>query len=664
MSFQGENSTAAASSGESSCSSEDEGDIQCEILEKQRDEASQMLSEMEEVSSQLLKEMDVLEMQFQIERSCRESAEALAVKVTKENKVLKRRSQALLPLLPKLPENMATMTFDLESDQGVNPNPDGDSGEEAVLQGQAQIRELQASVEQLLREKMQLCEQVDSLKREQSQLEEQLAQEIGEKEAILKKLSKQNKNMNKMKRVSQLVTEEFTEISQKLDLEQGLRQHAEVFAHQGPSAHINDSHPGSIITHRSTKAAALAEQGELLLQGLRASDVTDVACHRKTKSSSGLNQGPEGSPRLTDGQVLVKQKETQRQSMVLQQSSETSLQLQHALEQVAHISSTLQEIQRYYRNQVELTECALEESSVLSELQCVRGQLESSEEERRTMDTQLREAQKTVTQLQGEVKQLEDRLKDAEKDLVSEKDNLTPALPPPPPPPLPPLSSSTAVDPLVVLRNKRKESANNIDKKDSDHDGHELQLFVSLVQRKPIHCVVSLSPTEPDPTLDMKTRAVDAMMERIKKGIVLRPTQRPQVGSEDDCAWRDQRIEKRKSAVLQLKGMLDTIKHQGHRRAWSRNRFSRNVGEAELQMVLQRRRRAMADGQDTPISAPSTAITPTKIQGPQPGSPAAGVLPWAGESGSTPVLRRLQQNREKRNSHIRESKLIICQENI
>jgi hypothetical protein len=46
---------------------------------------------------------------------------------------------------------------------------------------------------------------------------------------------------------------------------------------------------------------------------------------------------------------------------------------------------------------------------------------------------------------------------------------------------------------------------------------------------------VSLSPTEPDPTLDMKTRAVDAMMERIKKGIVLRPSQRPQVGLDSAC---------------------------------------------------------------------------------------------------------------------------------
>uniref|UniRef100_A0A674B6F2 Shootin-1-like n=1 Tax=Salmo trutta TaxID=8032 RepID=A0A674B6F2_SALTR len=481
----------------------------------------------EEVSSQLLKEMDVLEMQFQIERSCRESAEALAVKVIKENKVLKRRSQALLPLLPKLPENMATMTFDLESDQVVDPNPDGDSGEEAVLQEQAQIRELQASVEQLLGEKMQLCEQVDSLKREQSQLEEQLALEIGVKEAILKKLSKQNKNMNKMKRVSQLVTEEFTEISQKLELEQGLREHAEVFAHQ----------------------------------------------------------------------VLVKQKETQRQSMVLQQSSETSLQLQQALEQVAHISSTLQDIQHYYRNQVD-------GGCVLISL-CPIFNIQTNAILRYSNMTQCCGWWYFLFVL---VKQLEDRLKDAEKDLVSEKDNSTPALPPPlpppPPPPLPPPPSSTH-----------------------------------------IYCVVSLSPSEPDPTLDMKSRAVDAMMERIKKGIVLRPTQRPQVGLDSD-----QRIEKRKSAVLELKGMLDTMKHQGHRRAWSRNRLSRNVGEAELQMVLQRRRRAMADGQDTPS--------------PQPGGPAAGALPWAGESGSTPVLRRLQQNREKRNSRIRESKLIICQENI
>lgn len=53
--------------------------------------------------------------------------------MTKDNKVLKRRSQALLPFIPELPENLV-------ADLGVDPDPDGDSGEDAVLQGQAQIK--------------------------------------------------------------------------------------------------------------------------------------------------------------------------------------------------------------------------------------------------------------------------------------------------------------------------------------------------------------------------------------------------------------------------------------------------------------------------------------------------------------------------------------------
>lgn len=105
--------------------------------------------------------------------------------------------------------------------------------------------------------------------------------EVQEKEAILRKFTKQSRTVNQIKRgdwelithfiiilfikyiyifidlyllymfmciyiyhfhlcnyvlmlrlVSQLVTEEFTEMSQKLEIEQGLRHHAEEFAHQ------------------------------------------------------------------------------------------------------------------------------------------------------------------------------------------------------------------------------------------------------------------------------------------------------------------------------------------------------------------------------------------------------------------------------------------------
>ena len=45
---------------------------------------------------------------------------------------------------------------------------------------------------------------------------------------------------------------------------------------QGHNAHINNWHPQSIVTYRSTKATALAAQGKQLLQGLRVSDTSPI----------------------------------------------------------------------------------------------------------------------------------------------------------------------------------------------------------------------------------------------------------------------------------------------------------------------------------------------------------------------------------------------------
>ncbi|XP_041635505.1 shootin-1 isoform X2 [Cheilinus undulatus] len=546
----------------SGLSSEDEGDIQCEILERERDEANQRLSELEEVSSHLLKEMNVLEIQFQIERSCRESAEALAVKVSQENKVLKRKSQMLMPLIPELPENIAALTFDPETDSEVNSDPinaDEDGSEETLLlKSQAKIAELQASVDSLLAEKLQLEQKVEDLTKEQVQLQEQLALEVGEKEVILRKLNKQSKTMNKIKRVSQLVSEEFTEMSQKLELEQGLRAHAEVFAHQ----------------------------------------------------------------------MLVQQKEAQRQSVTLTPSSDTGLQLQQALEQISTISTTLSDIQRCYHDQIKQNQGAVVESSIVSELQELKEQLERNEGERRALETQLTEANTTVTQLQEEVKKLQEKLDRRDKTEEPEGGSTPappPLPPPPPPPPLPPPPPPSAVmNPLDFLKSRRKDGASKADQNNSG----------SLV--------------------DMKLKAVDEMMERIKKGVVLRPMK---INQDDNSAWKDQRSENRKSAIQELKGMLDNIKRQPQHRLPSRRGMGRHVGEAELMQVLQRRRRAMGENRD-----PSSS---TQTQDPQPGpqsAPAAADVPWAGETGSAPVLRRLRQNREKRDSRIRASALIINQE--
>ncbi|XP_026018071.1 shootin-1 isoform X2 [Astatotilapia calliptera] len=547
-----EDTAAADSDEECAFSSEDEEDLQWHILEKQRDEANHRLSELEEASNQLLKEINVLEIQFQIERSCRESAEALALKVTKENKVLKRKSQMLMPLIAELPENLPDVTFDpaVNGDEVDGDEVDGDkvdgaggssSEEMLLLESQAKITELQASVDGLLAEKLKLEQQVEDLTSEQTQLREQLALEVAEKEAILRKLNKQSKTVNKLKRVSQLVTDEFTEMSQKLELEQGLRQHAEVLATQ------------MILEQK----AAQASETDLKMQ----------------------------------------------------------VQLEQALQQISQLSTALCDIQLYYQDRLKQSQSAVEESSALSELQNLREQLEKSEEERKTLETQLSDANSLVARLQEEVKELQQTLNSDDKsDEPGEKAipdfvPLSPLPPPPPPPPPPPTTVTNFKD---FLKSRKKHGAKAAD-----------------------------DLNKAAPLLDMKARAVDEMMERIKKGIVLRPMKRIQ---EDDSSWKDQKSDNRKSAILELKGMLDNMKRQHLRRVPSRRGTGRNVGEAELLMVLQRRRRAMGDNQEPPPS-----------NQPQ----VAGDAPWAGESGSAPVLRRLKQNREKRDSRIRASALFI-----
>lgn len=128
-------------------------------------------------------------------------------------------------------------------------------------------------------------------------------------------------------------------------------------------------------------------------------------------------------------QVLEQRKETHQENIMPQ----TVVQLQQALEQISNISTALSDIQLYYqeqvtkeslvildqnegtfyflhhipsfsylRVQVKPNQSAVEESGVLSELQNLREQLEKSEKERKSIETQLSEANSTVTKLQEE----------------------------------------------------------------------------------------------------------------------------------------------------------------------------------------------------------------------------------------------------------------------
>uniref|UniRef100_A0A3P9H5U8 Si:ch211-1o7.3 n=1 Tax=Oryzias latipes TaxID=8090 RepID=A0A3P9H5U8_ORYLA len=493
-----------SSDGETDLSSDDGGDIECKILEKQRNVAYQKLSELEEVSNQLLKEINVLEIQFQTERCCRENAESLAVKVSNENKVLKRRS--MMPLISELPENLFDLSLDAEDHlicgDVVDLGHEDNNEENLLLESQAKITALQASVDGLLAEKLQLEQQVEYLTTEQNHLREQLALEIAEKEALLRKINKQNKTINKIKRVSQMVTEEFTEMSQKLELEQDLRQQAEVVAHQ----------------------------------------------------------------------MLVEKTECHGQNMVEMDGKDSGiqLQLQEALEQISHINTTLSDIHCYYQSQGKERMDAMEESRILSEL---RNKLEMSEREKKTLETQLFEANKCVAQLQTEVKQIQETQSFG---AITKELSAPPPPPLPPPPPPPPPLSTPAIDFQDFLRSRRKDGVSKTEQNNST------------------------------PLLNMKAKAVDEMMERIKKGIVLRPVMKIQ---EEDTCWKDQKSQNRKSAILELKGMLDNMK----RRDSSKRGISRRVEDSELLLVLQRRRRVMAGNSEQSSTLQGHSLCRTAI---------------------------------------------------
>ncbi|XP_075004418.1 shootin-1-like [Calonectris borealis] len=177
-------------------------------------EAEERLAELEQASQALLAELSALEMEFEIERTCRQRAEAYAAQVKQENKELKRLS--LAPAAPPaLPQ---------EEPPEEDPDP-------AQRYGQ-QLRDLQEKISWLLVQRKDLTIQVQELQRQNQDLQDQLETGQGERQRLRAALGTSQRALKSFKRVSQIVTQDYCEAVQQLELEQDLRLHAEAFAHE------------------------------------------------------------------------------------------------------------------------------------------------------------------------------------------------------------------------------------------------------------------------------------------------------------------------------------------------------------------------------------------------------------------------------------------------
>lgn len=147
--------------------------------------------------------------------------------------------------------------------------------------------------------------------------------------------------------VSMMATHEYENMKEQLDLEQNLRQKAETYAHEVRSLHQQTDNI-SLQTVTVIKCLLCLYDNPSFLPSLSTFEIfwPERICfqHKCNSPTAYLNHF------LL--QMLVKQKEANRQSMILLQQVDPSIQLLKALEDVASVTKTLEEERQQHQEKV------------------------------------------------------------------------------------------------------------------------------------------------------------------------------------------------------------------------------------------------------------------------------------------------------------------------
>uniref|UniRef100_A0A3B4VHD4 Shootin-1 n=1 Tax=Seriola dumerili TaxID=41447 RepID=A0A3B4VHD4_SERDU len=386
----------------------------CRRLEEERDQAIKQLSEFQQ-SQMVIEEVSAIQENLEIERTCRESAEALASKqLNCQNRSLKRKSMMLLSHLS--PDTITDINLDDEEEED---GEDLDATSKVCLSPQCQTTiSLQNQLESSLEEKTRAVTNLESVRDQLRETREELLKEKHDNTVLIAETVWQKKLLGKYNR-SQFAVEEYKALQDTLDLEKHLRTEAETFGRE----------------------------------------------------------------------MVVEQKKLKRQSQILMQSSSPSQALLDALSQVTRLTQDLETQRLEHQNQMKQMEDRLRSCEAQRELTALRCKLQLVEEEKK-------EYTEKCTKVEVEVKDL--RFTEELQKKLQAAINPPPTPAPPPPPPPPPPAPALASNPLSLLSLIRKRRDISVD----------------------IPLVVQDSAKT---TMDVRQQAVDEMMQRIKKGIQLRP---------------------------------------------------------------------------------------------------------------------------------------------
>ncbi|KAM4614631.1 shootin-1 isoform 2-T2 [Polymixia lowei] len=455
--------------------------MECKLMQVERDKAIKRLNDFQRVSHMVIEEVNAIQENLEIERTCRQSVEALASKLNRQNRSLKRKSMLLLSHLG--PETIAEIK--LEDDEEEDEDLQAASKVCQSTQCQATISELQKKLELTLQDKEQAVIDLEATRQQLRDTREEMLKEKHENTVLIADTLRQKKLLGKYNRVSQFAVEEFEALQENLDLERDLRAEAENFARE----------------------------------------------------------------------MLVEQKKLNRQSQILLQSATPSQALQEALSEVTRLTQDLETQRLDHQQQIKQTEERLRTCELQKELSALRRKLELVEEERREYRERCSKTEVKVKDLRLTVEELQKKLQVA----TNPPPALAPPPPPPPPPPAPaPAPVSNPLSALLSLIRQRKDI------------GSDIPLVVQDSAKKP--------------EVDVRQQAVDEMMQRIKKGVHLRP-----VSQSPNRSRRMERLASN-SAIQELKGIMDNFNRpspQVKAAAQSTN------SAGELEKILLRRRDAL-----------------------------------------------------------------------
>uniref|UniRef100_A0A3Q4H872 Shootin-1-like n=1 Tax=Neolamprologus brichardi TaxID=32507 RepID=A0A3Q4H872_NEOBR len=299
----------------------------CNRLTEERDEAERQLKHIKRVSQMVIEEVSVLQTQLEIEKSCRENAEALATKLQLncENRKLKYPSLTSRPCLDELLPSISDCIA-LEADADAADTRDCSPDVFTQYHQQVKLRE---TVNSLLEEKKNFVCQIHDQQQRIEELITQSEKDQTEMKQLRETVEQQSKTIKRFNR-SMMAAQEYEGMKEQLDLEQSLRVKAETYAHE----------------------------------------------------------------------MLVKQKEANRQSMLLLQSAEPSVQLLKALEDVAAVTKTLEEERLQHQQKVQNLEEQLEQNRVKTQLEALQRQLELLEVDKKESEGRLEQALKKNEELE------------------------------------------------------------------------------------------------------------------------------------------------------------------------------------------------------------------------------------------------------------------------